>query len=90
MILTLADLAYLGKVYDAVKSDNPPQLTDICPECDERVNEGDDFHITLNTAIPAYFVTHPDTWGEPNALGMTREDAPIVLIGCEGAHTVQF
>lgn len=90
MILTLSDLQYLGKVYEAIKSDNPPKLPDICPECEERVFDDDNAHITLNTSIPEYWLMHPDTWGEPNTYDMSRKDFPLVLIGCEGYHIVQF
>lgn len=87
--LSLPDIAYLGKVLDAVKSDNPPALTTICPECDETPEPGDGAHILLNTSIPGYWAER-GLWGYPNPYEMNREDTPFVLIGCAGYHIVQF
>lgn len=89
LVLALADLAYLGKVLDAVKSDNPPELQTECPECGETPIPGDDAHIVLSTHIPGYWADRDD-WGYPNPYGMTHDDAPFVLIGCQGYHLVQF
>jgi len=87
MALTLDDLQYLANVLIAVKSDNPPEIPNICPECDGTVDEYDNAHITLNTRIPGYWAERGD-WGQPNPYGMTDDDAPLVLIGCEGYHTL--
>lgn len=87
MKLDLADLAYLSRVYDAVKSDNPPQMPTVCPECDETVEPGDGEHITLTTYIPTYWAERGD-WPEPNVFGMSANESPFVLIGCEGYHTL--
>lgn len=87
MALGLADLEYLANVLNAVKSDNPPEIPDICPECDEQAEEYDTFHITLNTRIPGYWAERGD-WGQPNPYGMNDESAPLILIGCEGYHTL--
>jgi hypothetical protein len=87
--LGLADLEYLGKVLDAVKSDNPPELTTICPECDNIVEPDDNNHITLNTSIPGYWAERGD-WGYPDPYGMKWDDPAFVLIGCQGYHLIQF
>jgi len=87
--LSLHDLAYLVKVYNAVKSDNPPELSSICPECDETVEIDDIHHTTLNTRIPEYW-GEKDHWGQPNPYDMDDDSRPLVLIGCEGYHIVQF
>lgn len=92
MTLDLADIAYLAKVADAAKAGDQAvigQLTTICPECDEQAELQDNAHISLTTAIPKYWEERGD-WGQPNALGMTQDDAPFILIGCEGYHLIQF
>lgn len=89
LVLKIDDLAYLGKVADAIKTDVTPilpQLTTECPECGESPIPGDDAHIVMNTAIGSYW----EERGEINHLGMKHDDAPFVLIGCEGYHLVQF
>jgi hypothetical protein len=89
MQIQLIDLAYLAKVYDAVKSDNPPKLSKICPECDTAPDPDDGDHVTLSTHIPPYWLERGD-WPETNPYGMEGYDQPYVLIGCEGYHLVQF
>lgn len=87
--LSLADLAYLGKVAVAIKKDVKairPQLTTECPECDSTPEPGDGAHTTLNTTIGSYWVEQ----GEIDPLGMTGDDDPFILIGCEGYHIIQF
>lgn len=89
MQLMSIDLAYLAKVYAAVKSDNPPELTTVCPECDMVPDPNDGDHVTLSTHIPPYW-GEAGGWGETNPYGMNVGDTPFVLIGCEGYHLVQF
>jgi hypothetical protein len=87
--LSLDDLVYLGKVAEAIKTDKAsilPQLTTICPECDEETEPLDGAHLTLNTTIGAYWAER----GEIDPLGMTPDDQPFVLIGCEGYHLIRF
>lgn len=87
--LSLTDLVYLGKVAELIKSDVAairPQLTTECPECDSTPEPGDAAHITLNTTVAPYWAEQ----GEIDPLGMTRDDAPFILIGCEGYHLIQF
>lgn len=87
--LDLDDLAYLGKVADAIKTDVTPiraQLTTECPECDSTPEPGDAAHTTLNTTVAPYWAEK----GEIDPLGMTRDDDPFILIGCEGYHVIRF
>lgn len=93
MIADLDDIAYLAKVAEAIKAGDGAviaQLTTKCPECDEIPDGFDaDAHIALTTAIPGYWEERGD-WGQPNSLGMTTDDPPFVLIGCEGYHLIRF
>lgn len=89
LALKIDDLVYLGKVADAIKTDVTPikpQLTTICPECDLTPIPGDDAHIVMNTAIGSYW----EERGAINYLGMDWDDAPFILIGCQGYHLIQF
>lgn len=88
MALGMHDLAYLARVYDAVKSDNLPEMTTICPECGEQPERDDTLHTTLNTYIPGYWAERGD-WGEDDPYGMKYDDAPFILIGCEGYHLIE-
>lgn len=88
MELGLHDLAYLANVLNAVKSDNPPWIPTICPECDQPAEPGDDAHIALTTHIPGYWEERGD-WGQPNPYGMTTDDRPKILIGCQGYHILE-
>lgn len=89
MQFTLKDLAYLAKVYEATKTDTPPIIPVICPECDETVETDDTEHITLNTRIPGYWAQNGG-WGEIDPYGMNSDSRPMVLIGCEGYHTIGY
>lgn len=87
--MTLSDLAYLGKVAELVKTDVAsirPQLTTECPECDSTPEPGDGAHVVLNTTIGSYWKER----GEIDPLGMSWDDEPFILIGCEGYHLIQF
>lgn len=87
--LSITDLIYLGTVGAQLKTDVTPilpQLTKICPECDETPEPEDGRHIVLNTTVGSYWADR----GEIDPLGMDRDDRPYILIGCQGYHVIRF
>lgn len=87
--LDIDDMIYLGRVGAQLKTDTTPilpQLTTICPECDETPEPEDGRHITLNTHVGSYWAER----GEIDPLGMDRDDRPYILIACQGYHVIRF
>ena len=73
MILTRADLSYLPKVLELLKTDKLPQTTMYCTECDNEVDPDDQWdtaHIFLTT-----WESHEST-----------DVRTTLAIGCEGYH----